>query len=51
MINDVFKNVERSVDVALLADTGAMWKRGRNVDHVNKMKQAVDVVHKWALEW
>ena len=51
MINDVFKNIERSINVALFADDGAMWKRGRNVNHVvGKMQPAVDVVQKWALE-
>lgn len=28
MINDIFKNVERNIGVALFADDGAMWKRG-----------------------
>lgn len=52
MINDIFKNVERNIGVALFADDGAMWKRGRNVYYsVSKMQQAVDIVHKWAIEW
>lgn len=49
MINDVFKDLQNSVNVALF---GAMWKRGRHVEYiVNKMQQSVDAVQKWALEW
>lgn len=52
MINDAFKDIDKSIDVALFADDGAMWKRGRNIVHIaNKMQQAADTVRKWALEW
>lgn len=52
MINDIFKEVENFVDVALFADDGALWKRGRNVDFVvSKIQQAVDVVDKWSIRW
>ena len=52
MINDIFKEVENFVDVALFADDGTLWKRGRNVDFVvNKIQQAVDVVDKWSIRW
>lgn len=52
MINEAFKEVDKSIDVALFADDGAMWKRGRNVEHiVQRMQQGVDKVQKWALDW
>ena len=40
MIDDVFKDIQNSVGVALFADDGAMWKKGRNIDFVvDKMQQ------------
>lgn len=39
MINDVLKNMEGSIKVALFADDGTMWKRGRNLNYiVSKMQ-------------
>ena len=38
--------------VSLFADDGAIWKRGRNLDHVHKqLQQALDKVVMWAEEW
>lgn len=52
MINNVFKNMEGSIKVALFADDGAMWKRGRNLNYiVCKMQQAVSEVKRWSPEW
>jgi len=48
MIDDV----QNSVGVALFADDGAMWKKGRNVDFVvDKVQQAVNKVQQWAIQW
>lgn len=52
MINGIFKDVEGFVEVALFADDGALWKRGRNVDFVtSKIQQAVHLVDDWATQW
>jgi len=32
MIDQIFKNVQGHDGVALFADDGAMWKKGRNLD-------------------
>lgn len=51
MINEVFKQVEDQVEVALFADDGALWKRGRNIEYVvHKVQQAVDAVEQ-AIRW
>jgi len=34
MINEVFSKVDRSISVALFADDGVMWKKGRNIDYI-----------------
>ena len=41
-INDIFKDVDSSVEVALFADDRAVWKRGRNVEFiVSKMQEKI----------
>ena len=40
------------MEVALYADDGALWKRGRNVQYVGKkIQRAVTAVDKWATQW
>lgn len=53
MINDIFCGIEdAAVHRALYADDGALWMRGRNVDHVKKkMQGAINIVERWAGEW
>lgn len=44
--------MEGPIKVALFADDGAMWKRGRNLNYiVCKMQQAVSEVKRWSPEW
>ena len=44
--------MDRAVEVALFADDGAVWKRGRNVEFiVSKMQEAISNIEKWAFEW
>ena len=51
-INDIFKDLDRTTEVALFADDGALWRRGRNVGHVvGRMQQAISNVEKWAFDW
>lgn len=46
VLNDVFLNVGNGVGFSLLADDGAMWKRGGNVDfNVRKLQDAIS--KKW----
>jgi len=50
MIDQTFKNVQGHDGVALFADDGVMWEKGRNMDFVvKKMKIAVNEVQKWAV--
>ncbi|XP_061909335.1 uncharacterized protein LOC133653724 isoform X1 [Entelurus aequoreus] len=52
MINEVFSEVEGLVDVALFADNGVMWKRGRNTNHIEKkIQKAVNKVQEWGTAW
>lgn len=47
MINDVFSQVQGDIGRSLFADDGALWKRGKNINHiVNKIQEAVNVVEK-----
>ena len=39
MINDIFSNVGGGLGLSLFADDGAIWKRGRNVEHVIRQVQ------------
>lgn len=48
----MLKDVQNSAGVALSADDGAIWKRGRHIDYImNKMQQALNMVQEWALQW
>jgi retron-type reverse transcriptase len=35
LINDVFSNVGKGIGTCLYAEDGAIWKRRRNISHVN----------------
>jgi len=52
MINDVFDGVNQRINRALYADDGALWARGRNIDHLQqKMQTAINQVGKWSFKW
>ena len=52
MINYVFSQVQDNIGQSLFADDGALWKRGKNIDHIiNKMQLAVNMVEKWSYSW
>lgn len=53
MINDVFDKVNKvGIGLALYADDGALWKRGRNIRNVNKgIQESIKKVEEWSLEW
>lgn len=52
MINDVFSQVPSDINRSLFADDGALWKRGRNVDHIRKrIQESVNMVEKWSYLW
>jgi len=53
MINDNFDKVNKpGIGLALYADDGALWKRGRNIKSVVKGKQeSIKEVEEWSLDW
>uniref|UniRef100_A0A3B3YS32 Reverse transcriptase domain-containing protein n=1 Tax=Poecilia mexicana TaxID=48701 RepID=A0A3B3YS32_9TELE len=52
MINDIFKELSIGFGKSLFADDGALWKRGRNVDHrIVKIQEGIDKVGKWGVKW
>uniref|UniRef100_A0A671QEF9 Reverse transcriptase domain-containing protein n=1 Tax=Sinocyclocheilus anshuiensis TaxID=1608454 RepID=A0A671QEF9_9TELE len=52
MIDDIFTQIDMGIGRSLYADDGALWKRGRNMGHVEKcMQNAVKKVENWANEW
>lgn len=52
LIDQIFKNVQGTDGVALFADDGAMWKKGRNLGFiVKKMQSAVNEVQQWTVQW
>ncbi len=45
MINYVFSQVQGNIGRSLFADDGAVWKRGRNINHITgKIQEAIEVV-------
>ncbi len=47
MINDVFSQIQGDIGRSLFADDGALWKRGRNINHITgKIQEAIEVVEK-----
>ena len=53
MINDIMIcDTPNGFGVSRFADDVAIWKRGRNLDHVHKqLQEALDKVVMWAEEW
>uniref|UniRef100_A0A3Q2PCB4 Reverse transcriptase domain-containing protein n=1 Tax=Fundulus heteroclitus TaxID=8078 RepID=A0A3Q2PCB4_FUNHE len=52
MINDIFKDLSISFGRSLFADDGALWKRGRNIEHlILKLQEGIDKVGKFGIEW
>merc|ERR1712035_301012 len=52
MINDVFSKVPADIGRSLFADDGALWKRGRNMEHaIRKIQGAIDEVMEWGYDW
>lgn len=52
MIIDVFSRIRPDVGKSLYADDGALWKRGRNVQHiVRKVQEGINKVKQWGYEW
>lgn len=45
MISDIFMDVSSNINASLYADDEAIWKRGRNVNHVVKnLTDALQIV-------
>ena len=52
MINDIFQDVGPGFGLSLFADDGAVWKRGRDINHIiNKMQAAIDKITDWGSRW
>lgn len=52
MINDFFCRLGQGFGVSLLADDRAIWKRGRNLDHIYKqLQKALEHIETWTEEW
>ena len=52
MINDIVREVPQSFGNLLFADDGAIWKRGRNTDHLlSQIQKAIDLTVLWANKW
>lgn len=52
MINDVFSKILVDIGRSLIADDGALWKRGRNMEHaIRKVQGATDEVVEWGYDW
>ncbi len=52
MINDKYVNLPAGMGRSLFADVGAIWIRGRNVEHtVKKVQDCIQQVEKWGIKW
>lgn len=52
MFDGIFKEIENNTGVALFADDGAIWKRGRNITFImKKMQQILNTVQEWTVKW
>ncbi len=52
MINDKYVNLPAGMGRSLFADVGAIWKRGRHVEHiVKKVQDGTQQVEKWGIKW
>ena len=51
-INEVFSKLPVDIGRSLFADDGALWKRGRNIEHViGKLQGAINQVTEWGYDW
>lgn len=52
MINDIYVNIPIGIGRSLFADDGAIWKKGRNIEHVvKKIQEGIQHVEKWGIKW
>uniref|UniRef100_A0A8C6VY57 Reverse transcriptase domain-containing protein n=1 Tax=Nothobranchius furzeri TaxID=105023 RepID=A0A8C6VY57_NOTFU len=52
MINDAFEDIGYDVGKALFAVDGILWKRGRNIQYLQKkIQEAIIKVENWSFEW
>ncbi len=52
MINYVFSQVQGDIGHSLFADDGAVWKWGRNINHITgKIQETIEVVEKLSYAW
>ena len=51
-INNIFGNISMDMGRSPFADDEALWKRGRNIEHINeKMQEGINQVEKWGTKW
>uniref|UniRef100_A0A8C6LAI2 Reverse transcriptase domain-containing protein n=1 Tax=Nothobranchius furzeri TaxID=105023 RepID=A0A8C6LAI2_NOTFU len=52
MTDDVFQNVGTEFGMALFTDDGAKWKKGKNIQYVQKkVQEAIKMVENWSYDW
>lgn len=52
MINYIFTNLDGCIKLALYADDGAIWMRGRNENYVlENIGKAIEKVENWSYNW
>lgn len=52
MINDIYVNIPIGIGRSLFVDDGAIWKKGRNIEHaVKKIQEGIQHVEKWGIKW
>ncbi len=52
IINDIFGNIQIDIRRSLFTDNGALWKRGRNVEHIiKKIQDGICQVETWGMKW
>ena len=50
MINYVFSQVQDNIGQSLFADDGALWKRGKNINHIiTKIQEEANIVEKMVI--
>ncbi len=52
MINDIYLELPMDMGRSLFADDGAIWKRGRNGEFINKkLQNGINQVAEWGIKW
>lgn len=52
MINDIYLELPVDMGRSLFADDGAIWKRGRNGEFINKkLQNGINQVAEWGIKW